>query len=231
MNQFLAKALCLVSFSMSATLLAQVSTNPQVMGPHLRAKYSPDVLHYGTATGQTPAPRSRVQVFGFPMPGSTIELQVRGARPNVTATFYIATAPADQQIPGIGRLLVDLSGALSVQTTTDAQGSAAVLVTIPADGAPGQESFVQCMTVDSTSPSPQTELSTAAYFELGGAMKPIGAVSHLSGSITVGSQGASVLSTEVSGIHVLEWRPAGNGRIKGTVAIHTNTTLSIESEE
>lgn len=187
----------------------------------LPVTYSPDVLHYGTASGQVGNPRARVQVFGFPRPGAAVQLQVVGARPGVSATFFVSTAWADQVVPGLGRVLVDTNSAVAYQTTTDANGCASVSVTVAASAAAGAEFFVQCHTVDAGA-SPTWELSSAASFEVGTAQKPIGMVSHLSGTISVTGVGAAVSSQSLSGVYVLDWRPATGG-VVGAAAVHTAT--------
>jgi len=186
--------------------------------------FSPDVLHYGTSSGQVASPKSQVQIFGFPMPGATIEIQVVGARRGVDATFYVASAPDDVLVPGVGRVLIDTSTAQSYQTTTDQGGRATLSLTLPATMQVGDELYVQCNTLNSNAPAPTWELSSAACFELGSAAKPIGMLCHLAGAITVAGVGSSVSSNALSGIYAQEWAPDTGGAVKGSVAVHTETS-------
>jgi hypothetical protein len=203
------------------SLCAQTVINPT--NPEPIVTYSPDVLPYGAPSGLLPDPRSRVQVFGFPRPGVTIELQVVGARPNVAATFVVSNGWADQQVPGFGRVLVDTTGATTITTTTGMDGSAVVPLTLPASAQVGDDWFVQCNTVDSGG-SPVWELSSAAAFEVGNSTKPIGMTSHLAGTITVAGGGGAVTSPNVSGVLSREWNPRSGG-VSGFVAVHTVTDV------
>jgi hypothetical protein len=209
-------------FATAALACAQVATGPAVPAtPQPLVTFSPDVLHYGGPSGQTQNPRSRVQVYGFPRAGTTIELQVLGARPNVAATFYVSTGYANRSIGNFGRILVDTLAATTHQATTDANGRATVALAVPATAQVGDEFFVQCSTIDSGS-APQIEWSSAAAFQVGSARKPIGMTSHLAGTITVAGVGATVTSPSVSGLHVLEWR-ASVGGVSGELAISTES--------
>ncbi len=218
----------LISSTLAATLLT-ASVTAQSFSAKLAAvrslapAFSPDVLHYGTPSGQVATPHSRVQVFGFPTPGATIQLQVVGARPNVDATFYVASAYDDVQVPGLGRVLVDANSAQTHQTTTDGNGRGSVTLTLPTTMSVGEELFVQCNSIDSGSSSPTWDLSTAACIELGSAAKPIRMVSHLAGGITLSGVGSSVSST-LSGVYAQEWAPDVAGSVKGSVAVHTLTS-------
>ncbi len=183
--------------------------------------YSSDVLHYGAPSGMLLNPRSRVQVFGFPRPGVTIELQVVGARPNVAATFVVSNGWADQQVPGYGHVLVDTTGATTLTATTDANGRATVPLTLPASTPVGDDWFVQCNTINASG-WPTWELSSAAAFEVGSSTKAIGMTSNLAGTISVHGLGATVTSPNVSGLLSREWNPR-NGGVSGLVAVHTVT--------
>ncbi len=191
--------------------------------PQAIVTFSADVLHYGAPSGQVLNPRSRVQVYGFPRPGVTIELQVVGARPNVAATFVVSNGWADQVVPGFGRVLVDTLGATTITATTDANGRAFVPLTLPASTSVGDDWFVQCNTIDAGGSS-TWELSSAAAFEVGNTTKPIGMSSTLAGTISVQGLGATVTSTNISGVLVREWRHRTVG-LNGFVAVNTVTDL------
>ena len=159
--------------------------------------YTPDVEQYGTASGQVANPSSYVQMFGFPTPGQTIELQLRGAPPGSSTTFYVSNSHANNNVSGVGRILVDLSGATSHTAMVDAQGNASVSIVIPANTPLGSESYVQCLT---RTTNQQADLSQALYFE-------VGETSHLTmqgtvdGSLSVsGPSGSSTHPDVVSGI-------------------------------
>jgi len=199
---------------LAATTLPAQSTIPE----------TPDVNFYGEASGQIPSPTSRTSMFGFPVPGATVELQVIGARPHTKATFYIATAADDIQLPGLGRLLVDMSTAISYQTTVDGQGRASIPFTIPNGAQSGDEQFVQCFTTDTASPSPTTELASAVNFQLGEAAKTVVNVSNLVGEITVTSNGTPVSSNDLSGIYAVEWGPRTADRVTAGVVVDTITS-------
>jgi len=200
---------------------AQIPIGPGTpITPQPVVTFSPDVLLYGTPSGGGTSPQSRVQVFGFPRPGATIELQVVGAPANATASFVVGTGWADQQIPGLGRVLVDATGAATYTTTTDASGRATLPLTVPGTAQAGDEFFVQCTTSGGTAAT--TELSSAAWFEVGTAAKPIGMVSHLFGTISVSGLGPVVASPGISGICAREWRQRTSGTI-GEVAIHAQS--------
>lgn len=220
MNTLTSAATLLLSSLLFVPSLAVAQVLPPAQ-PVPIVTFSPDVIQYGTASGQVGNPCARAQVFGFPRPGAAIELQVVDARPGVAATFYLSSSWGDQVVPGLGRVLVDTNGATTYQTTTDANGRASVSVTVPANATAGDEYFVQCHTVDAGA-SPMWELSSAAYFEVGTAQKPIAMVSHLTGTITISGVGATVSSQSLSGLHVLDWRPATGG-VLGTAAVHTST--------
>ncbi|MCA8974089.1 MAG: hypothetical protein KDC98_05170 [Planctomycetes bacterium] len=214
MNKLIQTTARITALLTSSALLAQTN----ISGPD-----SPDVTRYGTPSTATPGIGPRTQVFGSPIAGNTVEIQVVGARPFVDATFYVGTAHDDVDVPGLGRVLVDMRNALAYRTTTDAEGRASVAMAIPNNARSGEENFVQCFTTDSNLPSPVTELSTGVSFQIGEIRAPIGAVSHLSGTIAVSAGGTTATSNALSGVYVLEWSPETGGRVNGTVAIHTNT--------
>jgi hypothetical protein len=201
-----------------ALATAQIPIGPGTpITPQPVVTFSPDVLLYGTPSGGGANPNSRVQVFGFPRPGTTIVLQVVGAPANATASFVVGTGWSDQQVPGLGRVLVDANGAVTYTAPTDGNGRATVPLTVPNSAQAGDEFFVQCTTTAGTGAAP--ELSSAAWFEVGTAAKPIGMVSHLFGTISVSGLGPVVASPGVSGICAWEWAPRTGGAIGG-VAMH-----------
>ncbi len=200
---------------------AQIPIGPGTpITPQPVVTFSPDVLLYGTPSGGGTSPQSRVQVFGFPRPGATIELQVVGAPANATASFVVGTGWADQQVPGLGRVLVDATGAATYTTTTDASGRATMPLTVPGTAQAGDEFFVQCTTSGGTAAA--TELSSAAAFEVGTAAKPIGMTSHLAGTLTLGGAFGTASTPAVSGLLSQHWEPRTNGAM-GYVAVHASS--------
>jgi hypothetical protein len=214
----------------SQSTTAQLPAGITQIEPEVIVADYPDVLHYGASSGQVANPTSRVQIYGFAAPGRTIDLQVVGARPNVDATFYFSTGHADVQLPGIGWQLIDPTGALLLSTVTDGQGKASISLPIPLNAKAGDEFFVQCETIDTGSPMPAIELSSAAYLEIGSAPRSIGAGSLLAGDIVVIDDGVATKSPTASGILMQEWRPAGN-QSPGTLAVHVGvTSLSVNGQ-
>jgi hypothetical protein len=215
------RAFLLIASLLAASASGQGLAAAVAQVRQLPLTHSPDVLLYGTASG-IPGTHARAQVFGTPRPGATIELQLVGARPNVDATFCVGHAAADQQVPGLGRVLVDTAGAQTYATTTDGTGRATWSLTLPATAHAGDELFVQCGTLDSQAATPVWEMSSACYFELGNAARPIGMCSHLAGTVTV-ARGAQSATAPLSGICSAEWRVGTNGTALGSIAVHTST--------
>jgi hypothetical protein len=204
-----------------ALATAQIPIGPGTpITPQPLVTFSPDVLLYGTPSGGGANPNSRVQVFGFPQPGATIELQVVGAPANATASFVVGTGWADQQVPGLGRVLVDANGAATYTATTDGNGRATVPLTVPNSAQAGDEFFVQCTTTAGTGAA--AELSSAAWFEVGTAAKPIGMTSTLSGTLTVAGALGSTTTPAVSGILSQHWEPRSIGAL-GHVGLHASS--------
>lgn len=207
--------LCSMLLPVIATAQTQIGSATPIT-PQPIVTFSPDVLLYGSPSGGS-NPRSRVQVFGFPRPGATVELQLLGAPANATTSFLVGTAWADHSVPGLGRVLVDTNGATTYQATTDGSGRATVQLTVPGSAAVGAEFFVQCTTNGTTA----TELSSAAWFEVGSADKAIGMTSHLAGTMTLGSFAGSTTTPAVSGLLSQEWSPRTVGAM-GHVAVHAS---------
>lgn len=227
----LASTACALPFVFGALTthgLAQGSTQTAPGGSHTGAqpislgKYTPDADQYGSASGQVANPSSYVQMFGFPMRGETIELQLRDARPGSTATFYISDSHDDQDIPNLGRVLVDVNSASTHTTVVDTQGNASISITIPTTTPYGSESYVQCITYDAAQ---VPELSKAVYFEVG-QVPIVHMMANVDGAMTVTSQyGTS--SPGASGTYNYEWEPAANaGQVDGYLSLVTQAGLS-----
>ena len=222
-------ALPIVFGTLTTNGLAQGSTQVSPGGSaavarpiSLTGKYTPDADQYGSASGQVASPSSYVQMFGFPMRGETIELQLRDARPGSLATFYISDSHNDEVVPNLGRVLVDLNSATTQMATVDSQGNASVSITIASNTPFGTESYVQCITSDAAQ---VLELSKAVYFEVG-QIPIVHMMANVDGAMTVTSQyGTS--SPGASGTYNYEWEPAGNvGKVDGFMSLATEAGLS-----
>lgn len=180
-----------------------------------------DVQFYGTATGEVASPRSRVQVLGFPIAGSTLQLQVVDARPNATATFYIGNGPASAVIGTQGTMLVDTAGAVTRTTTTDGNGAATIVFDLPATLRNGHQFFAQCATMAGTPTA--TEMSSAVSITVGDTYAPVEMNDHLEGSVRIQGPG-SAASGPVSGILSSGWRRGTQGaQYLGAFAVHAST--------
>ena len=221
-------ALPLVLSALTTYGLAQGSTqtapggSQSVAQPTSLGKYTPDADQYGSASGQIANPTSYVQMFGFPMRGETIELQLRDARPNTAAVFYVSTDHADQDVPNFGRVLVDVNNADTYTASVDVQGCASIAITIPNNTPFGSESYVQCVTYDAAQ---VPELSKAVYFEVG-QVPHVTMMGTVDGSMSVTSQYGTG-AHGVSGVYNYEWHPATNGNVDGFLSIVTEASLSV----
>jgi hypothetical protein len=198
--------------TLSSSLLAQAA--PQTTGA--------DYNDYGVATANFSNPRSRAQVFGMPVAGRSVYLQVTGARPNTPATFQLSLQPAEIRVPNVGTVYVEPGLAQSFSSATDSTGFARVRFDIPASTPLGTTYYLQCSTSNPLSATPASELSSAVAFVVGDHATSLQTMSHVDGAITV-SNGSAVVAAGVgvSGLINSSWQQgAVRDQMTGSLALH-----------
>jgi hypothetical protein len=192
----------------AANIAASLLLSGAALAQGFLVEDSASARHYGTATGQTAQPSSRVQAFGPAVHGRSVDLQLRDARPAAAAWFYLSFAPGYAELPGMGTVLVDLAAPTTVGAVTDAAGRASVQLPIPHGIPAGTTVYVQCLTVDIGAPEPQFELSSAAEIVVGEVARPICATANVDGNLQL-QNGTNVSS--MSGLYGTSYSPIGVG--------------------
>ena len=202
---------------LTSALAASLLCSGAALAQGFQAEDSASTRNYGIATGQTAQPSSRVQVFGFPAQGRTVDLQLLDARPGVAAWFYLSFAPANLALPGLGTALIDLGAPSIVGSVTDGSGRASVQMPIPYGVPSGTTVYVQCLTADVLGALPLFELSSASELTVGEIALPITSAANLDGSLTL--QNGTTLSG-MSGLYGSTCAPFGGAStVEGSVSL------------